>query len=72
MAVAFGVDLVCLLVSQINNCADCLDMHTRDLIKKGVMKIEKLGLLQARAEPGHLFYRQFEPLAYNRNRFPTD
>jgi AhpD family alkylhydroperoxidase len=29
------VDLVYLRVSQINNCAYCLDMHTRDLIKKG-------------------------------------
>jgi alkylhydroperoxidase family enzyme len=29
-------------------------MHTRDLIKKGV-KIEKLALVQAWAEAGHLF-----------------
>src|ERR1700743_3518070 len=29
------VDLVYLRISQINNCAYCLDMHTRDLIKKG-------------------------------------
>lgn len=28
------VDLVYLRVSQINNCAYCLDMHTRDLLKK--------------------------------------
>src|SRR5215510_5768956 len=48
------VDLVYLRVSQINNCAYCLDLHTRDLIKKGV-KIEKLALLQAWAEAGHLF-----------------
>jgi AhpD family alkylhydroperoxidase len=48
------VDLVYLRVSQINNCAYCLDMHTRDLIKKGV-KIEKLALVQAWAEGGHLF-----------------
>ena len=48
------VDLVYLRVSQINNCAYCLDMHTRDLIKKGV-KIEKLALVQAWAEAGHLF-----------------
>jgi AhpD family alkylhydroperoxidase len=48
------VDLVYLRVSQINNCAYCLDMHTRDLIKKG-MKIEKLALLQTWAEAGHLF-----------------
>lgn len=32
----------------------CLDLHTRDLIKKGV-KIEKLVLVQAWAEAGRLF-----------------
>lgn len=48
------VDLVYLRVSQINNCAYCLDMHTRDLIKKGV-KIEKLALVQAWQEAGSLF-----------------
>ena len=48
------IELVYLRVSQINNCAYCLDMHTRDLIKKGV-KIEKLALLQAWAEAGNLF-----------------
>jgi AhpD family alkylhydroperoxidase len=48
------VDLVYLRVSQINNCAYCLDMHTRDLIKKGVA-VEKLALLQAWAEAGDLF-----------------
>jgi AhpD family alkylhydroperoxidase len=48
------VDLVYLRVSQINNCAYCLDMHTRDLLKKGV-KIEKLALVQAWREAGHLF-----------------
>jgi AhpD family alkylhydroperoxidase len=48
------VDLVYLRISQINNCAYCLDMHTRDLLKKGE-KIEKLALVQAWAEGGHLF-----------------
>jgi AhpD family alkylhydroperoxidase len=48
------VDLVYLRVSQINNCAFCLDMHTRDLIKKGV-PVEKLTLLQAWREAGDLF-----------------
>src|SRR5882757_3632195 len=48
------VDLVYLRVSQINNCAYCLDMHTRDLLKKG-QKIEKLALVQAWAEGGNLF-----------------
>ncbi|AXF17546.1 carboxymuconolactone decarboxylase family protein [Paraburkholderia caledonica] len=48
------VDLVYLRVSQINNCAYCLDMHTRDLLKKGV-KVEKLALVQAWEEAGNLF-----------------
>lgn len=48
------IELVYLRISQINNCAYCLDMHTRDLIKKGV-KIEKLALVQAWAEAGRLF-----------------
>ena len=43
------VNLAYLRVSQINNCAYCLDMHTRDLLKGGV-KIEKLALVQAWAE----------------------
>src|SRR5436305_549774 len=30
------IDLVYLRVSQINNCAYCLDMHTRDLLKNSV------------------------------------
>ncbi len=41
-------------VSQINNCAYCLDMHTRELVKKGV-KIEKIALVQAWAEAGGIF-----------------
>jgi AhpD family alkylhydroperoxidase len=48
------VDLVYLRISQINNCAFCLDMHTRDLLKKGV-PVEKLALLQAWREAGDLF-----------------
>jgi len=48
------VNLVYLRVSQINNCAYCLDMHTRDLLKRGV-KVEKLALVQAWAEGGSLF-----------------
>ena len=41
-------------MSQINHCAYCLDLHTRDLIKRGV-SIEKLALLQAWPEAGALF-----------------
>ncbi len=48
------LDLVYLRVSQINNCAYCLDMHTRDLLKKG-QQIEKIALLQAWSEAGNLF-----------------
>jgi AhpD family alkylhydroperoxidase len=48
------VELVYLRVSQINNCAYCLDMHTRDLTEKGV-PIDKLALVQAWEEGGNLF-----------------
>lgn len=48
------IELVYLRVSQLNNCAYCLDMDTRDLIKKGV-DIEKLALVQAWPEAGKLF-----------------
>ncbi|KQU90743.1 alkylhydroperoxidase [Ensifer sp. Root31] len=48
------LELVYLRVSQINNCAYCLDMHTRDLLKKG-QQIEKIALLQAWREAGPLF-----------------
>lgn len=48
------ITLVYLRISQINNCAYCLDMHTRDLLKAGE-KIERLALLQAWAEAGDLF-----------------
>lgn len=48
------VDLVYLRVSQINGCAYCLDLHTRDLIEKGV-KIDKLALVQVWQEAGKLF-----------------
>jgi AhpD family alkylhydroperoxidase len=47
-------DLVFLRISQINNCAYCLDMHTRELLKKG-QSVEKLTLLQAWREAGNLF-----------------
>jgi AhpD family alkylhydroperoxidase len=48
------VDLVYLRVSQINNCAYCLDQHTRDLLKKE-QSVEKLALVQAWAEAGTVF-----------------
>jgi AhpD family alkylhydroperoxidase len=51
------VDLVYLRVSQINGCAYCIDMHSRDLIKDG-MGIEKLVLVQAWGEGGVMFSEQ--------------
>ncbi|WP_448033534.1 carboxymuconolactone decarboxylase family protein [Bradyrhizobium liaoningense] len=48
------IELVYLRVSQINNCAYCLDMHTRELLKKGE-RVEKIALLQAWREAGNLF-----------------
>jgi AhpD family alkylhydroperoxidase len=38
------VDTVYLRVSQINGCAYCIDMHTRDLLKSG-MSVEKVVLV---------------------------
>ena len=40
------VNLVYLRVSQINGCAYCIDMHSRDLLKAG-MPVEKLVLVPA-------------------------
>jgi AhpD family alkylhydroperoxidase len=48
------VELIYLRISQINNCAFCLDMHSRALLKAGAAP-EKLALVQAWAEGGDLF-----------------
>ncbi|SEN16082.1 alkylhydroperoxidase AhpD family core domain-containing protein [Luteibacter sp. UNCMF331Sha3.1] len=48
------VDLVYLRVSQINNCAYCIDMHSQDLVKHGV-PFEKLILTPAWREAGDVF-----------------
>jgi len=48
------VELMYLRISQINGCAYCLDLHTRDLIKNGVAP-EKLALVQAWREAGPVF-----------------
>jgi AhpD family alkylhydroperoxidase len=48
------VELVYLRISQINGCAYCLDLHTRDLIRNGVAP-EKLVLVQAWREAGPVF-----------------
>jgi AhpD family alkylhydroperoxidase len=48
------VDLVYLRVSQINGCAYCIDMHSRDLLKSGVV-VEKLALVPVWRDAGSLF-----------------
>ncbi|BBP76316.1 carboxymuconolactone decarboxylase family protein [Pseudomonas gingeri NCPPB 3146 = LMG 5327] len=48
------IDLVYLRVSQLNGCAYCIDMHTRDLLKLGVA-VEKLVLVPVWRDAGALF-----------------
>lgn len=48
------IDLVYLRVSQINGCAYCIDMHSRDLLKAG-LAVEKLVLVPVWHESGALF-----------------
>ena len=48
------IDLVYLRVSQMNGCAYCIDMHTRDLIKLGVA-VEKLVLVPVWRDSGEVF-----------------
>lgn len=51
------VELVYLRISQINGCAYCLDMHTRNLLKRNV-SLEKLALVQVWRDAGNLFNEQ--------------
>jgi AhpD family alkylhydroperoxidase len=48
------IELVFLRVSQVNGCAYCIDMHSRDLIKRG-MDISRLVLVPVWREAGELF-----------------
>jgi len=48
------VDLVYLRVSQINGCAYCIDMHSRDLLKGG-LPVDKLVLVPVWHEAGAVF-----------------
>jgi AhpD family alkylhydroperoxidase len=48
------VNLVYLRVSQINGCAYCIDMHSRDLLKSG-MAIDKLVLVPVWHDAGAVF-----------------
>jgi AhpD family alkylhydroperoxidase len=50
----FLIDLVYLRRSQINRCAYCIDMHSRDLIKGG-LTVQKLLLVPVWREAGSLF-----------------
>jgi len=47
------IHLVFLRVSQINGCAHCIDLHTRDLLK--TMAVNKVVLVPAWREVPHLF-----------------
>ena len=51
------VHLVFLRVSQLNGCAHCIDIHTRDLIKEG-MSVEKIVLVPVWREAAYLFTEQ--------------
>jgi AhpD family alkylhydroperoxidase len=51
------VTLVYLRVSQINGCAYCIDMHSRELLSHG-MPVDKLVLVPAWRESGALFDRE--------------
>jgi AhpD family alkylhydroperoxidase len=48
------IDLVSLRVSQMNGCAYCIDLHSRDLLEAG-MPVEHLVLVAAWSDAGSLF-----------------
>ena len=48
------LELVYLRVSQINGCAYCIDVHSRDLLKGG-LPVEHLVLVAAWREAGRVF-----------------
>ena len=51
---AMLLDMVFLRISQINGCVYCIDVHTRDLIKRGISP-EKLSLIPVWPEVPELF-----------------
>jgi AhpD family alkylhydroperoxidase len=51
------IHLVFLRVSQINGCAHCIDIHTRDLLAEG-MSVEKVVLVPVWHEAQYLFSEQ--------------
>ena len=48
------VNLVYLRISQINGCAYCIDMHSRDLLKSGIA-VDKLVLVPVWRDAGGVF-----------------
>ena len=48
------LDLVNLRVSQINGCAYCIDMHSRDLLESG-LAVDKLVLVPVWRDAGEVF-----------------
>lgn len=52
------IHLVFLRVSQINGCAHCIDLHTRDLLK--TMAIDKVALLPVWREVSQLFPEPYQ------------
>jgi AhpD family alkylhydroperoxidase len=51
------INLVYLRVSQLNSCAYCIDMHSRDLLKLGVA-VEKLVLVSVWRDASEIFSSQ--------------
>lgn len=51
------IHLVFLRVSQLNGCAHCIDIHTRDLIKRG-MSVDRIVLVPVWEEAAYLFSDQ--------------
>ncbi len=51
------IHLVFLRVSQINGCAHCIDLHTRDLLE--TMAADKVALVPVWAEVPYLFTEQY-------------
>lgn len=47
------IHLIFLRVSQVNGCAHCIDLHTRDLLK--TMSVDKVVLVPVWHEVSHLF-----------------
>jgi len=48
------INLVYLRISQINGCAFCIDMHSRDLLKSG-LNVDKLVLVPVWHDAGNVF-----------------